>query len=154
MNTLSPCVDANNSYGVTRSFKEHALSVSPSFFNHASNYVQGPIQSNLHASASYDTSNMHHMYPNSHASATPQINMPMNNMMGLGNQFETPHVKISNSIQESVSPFYSSATNLQYVNPTLPMDGRIGHATSYSASYSQPSYATPHVNNFSAPYAL
>ena len=90
-----------------------------------------------------------------HASATPEIHMPMNNMMGLVNQFETPHVKIFNSIQESVSPFYSSATNLQYVNATLPMDGRIGHATtSYSASYSQPSYATPHVSNFSALYAL
>ena len=113
-----------------------------------------PIQSNLHASTFYDTSNMQHMYPNSHASATPQIHMPMNNMMGLVNQFETPHVKISNSIQESVSPFDSSATNLQYVNPTLPMDGKIGHATtSYSASYSQPSYATLHVSNFSAPYA-
>ena len=34
------------------------------------------------------------------------------------------------------------------------MDGRIGHATtSYSATYSQPSYPTPHVSNFSAPYA-
>ena len=89
------------------------------------------------------------MYPNSHASATPQIHMPINNMMGSVNQFGTPHVKIFNSIEESVSPFYSSATNLQYVNPTLPMDGRIGHATtSYSASYSQPSYATHHVSNF------
>ena len=33
------------------------------------------------------------------------------------------------------------------------MDGRIGHATtSYSATYSQPSYPTPHVSNFLAPY--
>ena len=57
-------------------------------------------------------------------------------------------------MQESVSPFYSSATDLQYVNPTFPMDGRIVHSTtSYSASYSQPSYATPHISNFSAPYA-
>ena len=112
-----------------------------------------PIQSNLHASTSYDTSNIQHMYPNSNASATPQIHMPMNNIMGLVNQFETPHVKIFNSIQEIVSPFYSSATNLQYVNPTMPMDGRIRHATtSYSASYSQPSYATPYDNSFSAPY--
>ena len=40
------------------------------------------------------------------------------------------------------------------MNPTLPMDWRIGHATtSYSTSYSQPSYATPHFSNFSAPYA-
>ena len=81
MNTQSPCVDANNSYGVTRSFNEYTLSASPSFFNHAANYVQEPIQSNLHASTSYDTSNMHHVYSNSHASATPQIHMPMNNMM-------------------------------------------------------------------------
>ena len=154
MNTQSPYVDAINSYGVTRSFNEYALSANPSFVNYTSNYVQGPIQSNLQASTSYDTSNMHHMYSNSHASATPEIHMPMNNTMGLVNQFETPHVKISNGIQESVSPFYSSATNLQYVNPTLPMDGRIGHVTtSYSASYSQPSYATPHVSNFSVPYA-
>ena len=40
------------------------------------------------------------------------------------------------------------------MNPTLPIYGRIGHAaTSYSASYSQPSYATPHATNFLAPYA-
>ena len=153
MNSQFLFVDANNLYVVAGSPNEHNVSASPSFINHASNYAQGPMQSNLHASNSYDFSNVQHIYPNSHASATPQIHMPMNNMMGLVNQFETPHVKISNSIQESVSPFYSSATNLQYVNPTLPMDGRIGHATtSYSASYSQPSYATPHVSNSSAPY--
>jgi hypothetical protein len=93
------------------------------------------------------------MYSNSHASATPQIVMPMNNMVSSVNKFETPHVRISNAMQESVSPFYSSATNLKYTNSTMPMDGRIGHATaSYSASYSQPSYATPHVSNFLAPY--
>ena len=69
------------------------------------------------------------------------------------NQFETPQVRIFNAIQESVSPFYSSATNLQYTSSTMPMDGRIGHATtSYSANYSQLSYATPIVSNFSAPY--
>ena len=49
-------------------------------------------------------------------------------------------------MQQSVSHFYSSATNLQYVNPNMPMDERIGHATtSYSANYPQPSYATHHV---------
>ena len=153
MNTHFTYVDANNAYVVARSSNEHNVSTSPSFINHASNYAQGPMQQNLHDSTSYNFSNMQHMYPNPHASATPQIHMPMNNMMGLVNQFETPHVKISNSIEESVSPFYSSATNLQYVNPTFPMDGRIVHSTtSYSASYSQPSYATPHVSNFSAPY--
>ena len=99
MNTQFPTVDANNSYGVTRSFNEYTLSASPSLFNHASNYVHRPIQSNLHASTFYDTSNVHHMYPNSHASATPQIYMPMNNMMSLVNQVETPHVGTFNSMQ-------------------------------------------------------
>ena len=140
MNTQLTYVDANNLYGVTRSFNEYTLSASPSYFNHASNYVQRPFQSNLHASASYDTSNIHHMYSNSHASATPQIVMPMTNMMSLANQVETPHVGTSNSMRQSVSPFYSLATNLQYTSSTMPMDGRIGHATtSYSASYSQQS---------------
>ena len=112
MNTQFPFVDANNLYVVAGSPNEHNVSASPSFINHASNYAQGPMQNNFHASNSYDFSNVQHMYPNSHASATPQIHMPMNNMMGLVNQFETPHAKISNSIQESVSPFYSSATDL------------------------------------------
>ena len=138
MNTQFPTVDVNNSYGVTRSFNEYTLSASPSLFNHASNYVHRPIQSNLHASTFYDTSNMHHMYPNSHASVTPQIVMPMNNMVSSANKFETPYVRFSNAMQESVSPFYSSASNVQYTNPTMPMNERIGHATtSYSASYSQ-----------------
>ena len=153
MNTQFPFVDANNSYVVARSPNEHNVSASPSFINHASNYAQGPMQNNLHASNSYDFSNVQHMYPNSHALATPQIHMPMNNMMSLVNQFETPHVKLPNSTLESVSPFYSSATNVQCTNPTMQMNERIGHAsTGYSASYSQPSYATPHVSNFSAPY--
>jgi hypothetical protein len=138
MNTQSLCVDANNSYGVTRSFDEYTLSASPSFFNHASNYVQGPIQSNLQASTFYDTSNMHHMYSNSHASATPQIIMPMNNMMSLVIQVETPRVGISNSMQQSVSPVYSSATNLQYINANMPVDRGIGYVTtSYSVNYPQ-----------------
>ena len=155
MNTQPPCVDANNSYGVTRSFNECTLSASPSFFNHASNYVHRPIQSNLHVSTSYDTSNIQHMYPNSHASATPQIYMPMNNIMSSVNHVETPHVGTSNSMQQSVSTFYSSANNLQYVNPNVPVDRGIGHVTtSYSANYPQTSYATPNATNFLAPYAI
>ena len=99
MNTQFTYVDANNAYGVARSSNEHNVSASPSFINHAYNYAQGPMQNNFHASNSYDFSNVQHMYPNSYASTTPQIHMPMNNIMGLVNQFETPHVKISNSIQ-------------------------------------------------------
>ena len=151
MNTQFTYVDAYNAYVVARSSNEHNVSASPSFINHASNYVQGSTQ--IHDSTSYNFSNMQHMYPNSHASATPQIHVPMSNMMSSINQFETPQVRISNAIQESVSPFYSSAANVQYSNPTMSMNERIGHATNgYLASYSQPSYATPHVSNFSAPY--
>ena len=75
MNTQFTTVDANNLYGVTRSFNECTLSANPSFSNHASNYVQGPIQSNLHASISYDTSNMIYMYSNSHAQDGPHLNV-------------------------------------------------------------------------------
>ena len=97
---------------------------------------------------------MQHMYPNSHASATPQIYMPMNNMMSSVNQVETPYVGTSNAMQQSVSSFYSSANNLQYANPNVRVDRGIGHATTiYSANYAQTSYATPHATNFSAPYA-
>jgi len=153
MNTQFTYVDANNAYVVARSSNENNVSASPSFINIISNSVQGPMQQNLHDSTSYNFSDMQHMYPNSHASATPKIYMPMNNMMSLGNQVETPLVGTSNIMRQSVSPFYSSATNLQYTSSTMPMDGRIGHATtSYSANYSQPSYATPHLSNFSAPY--
>ena len=76
----------------------------------------------------------------------------MNNMMSSVNQVETPHVGTSNSMQQGVSPFYSSANNLQYVNPNMPVDRGIGHAiTSYSANYPHPSYGTPHAVNFLAP---
>ena len=105
MNTKSPFVDANNPYVVARSPNEHNVSASPSFINHACNYAQGPMENNLHASNSYDFSNVQHMYPNSHASATPQIHMPMNNMMGLVNQFETPHVKIPIAYKKVFHPF-------------------------------------------------
>ena len=78
---------------------------------------------------------MQHMYPNSHASATPQIYMPTNNMMSSVNQVETPNVGTSNGMQQSVSSSYSSANNLQYVNPNVSVDRGIGHATtSYSTN--------------------
>src|ERR1041385_769158 len=144
MNSQFTYVDANNSYVVARSPYEHDVSASPSFTNYSSNYVQQPVHNNLYASCS-SFSNMQHMYPNPHASATPQIHVPMNNMMSSVNRVETPHVGSSNSIQQSVSSFYSPATNLQYMNQNMPVDRGIGHATtSYSANYPQPSYATPY----------
>ena len=75
MNTEFTYADANNAYVVARSSNEHNVSASSSFINHASNYVQGSMQNNLHASNSYDFSNVQHMYPKSYASATPQIHM-------------------------------------------------------------------------------
>ena len=71
MNTQFPFVDANNPYVVARSPNEHNVSASSSFVNHASNYVQGPMQTNFLASNSYNFSNVQHMYPNSHTSETP-----------------------------------------------------------------------------------
>ena len=99
MNTQFTYVDANNAYVVARSFNEHNVSASPCFINHASNYVQEPMEQNLHASTSYNFSNMEHMYMNFHASAAPQIHMPMNNMMSSVNQVETLHIGTSDSMQ-------------------------------------------------------
>src|ERR1041385_1131677 len=97
---------------------------------------------------------MQHMYPNPHASANPQIHMPMNNMMSSVNRVETPHVGSSNSIKQSVSSFYSPATNLQYMNQNMPVDRGIGHATkSHSTNYPEPSYVTPYDTNSLASYA-
>ena len=115
--------------------------------------MQELMQNNLHAS-SYNFSNTQHMYPNPHASATPQIYMSMNNMMSSVNQIETSHVGSSNSIQQSVLSFYSQATNLQYMNQSMLVYREIIHATtSYSANYPQPSYATPYVIDSLASYA-
>jgi hypothetical protein len=100
MNPQSPYVDANYYYvDVARSFDMRSVSASPS-----SNYVQAPMQNNLHASTSYKFSNFQHVYSNSHALGTPKIHMSMNNMMSLINQYETPAVRNFNSIQSSVSP--------------------------------------------------
>src|SRR3954471_19017387 len=96
---------------------------------------------------------MKHMYPNSHASVAPQTYMPMNNMLSSVNQVETPYVGDFSNIQQSVSPFYPSASNMQYVNSSMntPMEREIGHATtSYLANYPQPPYATSYVTNVSS----
>jgi len=75
-------------------------------------------------------------------------------MMSSISKVETPHVGTYNNMQQSVSPFYPSAPNLQYVNSNMPVDRGIGYATtSYSANYHQPSYATPHTTNVLTPYA-
>src|ERR1041385_8943400 len=150
----SPYVEANNSYVVARSPNEHVASASSSFIN-TSNHVQQPVHPNPYAS-NPSSSNMQHMYLNSHASATPEIYMPMNNMLSSVNQVETPHVGNLNNMQQSVSPFYSLAPNLKYVNSSLnmPTDMGIGHATtSYLANYPQPSCSASHNINCSTSYA-
>jgi hypothetical protein len=108
------------------------------------------MQNNLHA-----FSNLQQL-SNSHASATPEIHMPMNNMTSSVSLYETPNVRNFSSMQDSVSSSYSSVNSSQYMVSALnmPMDREIVHATaSYLANYSQPSYATSFVTNYSAPYA-
>jgi hypothetical protein len=142
MNTHLPYIDASYCYtDITRSFDIHTTSASPSSY-----YVQEPMQN----------SNFQHVNSNLHASATPEIYMPMNNMMNYVSQYETPNVINFNSMQNNVSSFYPSANNLQYFGSSsrMPMDREISHdTTSCLNNYSQPSYAAPHVTNFSAPYA-
>jgi hypothetical protein len=114
------------------------------------------MENNLHASTSYNFSNLRYTYSNSHASTTPEVHMPMNNVINSFNQYETSNVINCNSMQNNVSPFYSSANNLQYFgSPSyMPMDSATCYSTtSYLANYSEPSYVTPYVTNFSVPYA-
>jgi hypothetical protein len=141
MNSQSFYVDANNYYvDVARSYDMCTTSAIP-----CSDYMQTPMQNNLPALNSYNYSNLQHVYSNSHASATTEVHMPMNNVMNSVNQYETPNVIDFNSMQNSVSPFYPSANNLQYVDSPshMPMDRAIGiSSTVYLANYTQPSYAT------------
>jgi hypothetical protein len=114
------------------------------------------MQNNLHPSTCYNLNNLQHIYSNYHTSAAPEVHMPMTNVMNSVNQYETPSVIHFNNIQNNVSPFYSSANNLQFsASPShMPMDSVTGYGTtSYLANYSEPSYVTPYVTNFLAPYA-
>jgi hypothetical protein len=152
MNSESFYVDANNSYAeVARFFNMSTVSASPN-----SCYVQTPIQNNLHPSSCYNFDNSQHVYSNSHASAALEVYIPMNNMMNSVNQYEAPNVINFYNMQNNVSPFYSSANNLQFfTSPShMPMDSAAGYGTtSYLANCFEPSYITPYVTNFSAPYA-
>jgi hypothetical protein len=91
MSTQFNYVDANNLYvNVARYFDKHDVSASPQFFNY---YMQKPIQNNFN-----DASNRQHMSLNLHASATPQIHMPMNNMMSSVKHYQKSHVENFNSM--------------------------------------------------------
>jgi hypothetical protein len=157
MSTQFNYVDANNTYvNVARFFDKHGVSARPQVFNYESDYAQKLMQTNLHASNYYDASNRQHMSPNSHALATPQIHMPMNSMMSSVNHYQTSHDWSFNNMQGDVSAYYSSAISPQFASPSenMPMDGKIDHVSvTYPANYSQSTFATAHVTNFSAPYA-
>jgi hypothetical protein len=62
--------------------------------------------------------------------------MPVNSMMSLVNQYETPNVRNFSVMQEGVSHFYSPANNLQYVDSPSHMPVDKG---------SQPLYDAPHL---------
>jgi len=92
------------------------------------------------------TSNIQHTY--FHTSAAEQIHMPMNNYQGptnivsSANLYETSCANDFNTFQQGVSYAYSSATNLEYLTQSMPMNEKIGHADfRYPAKYSQPLYA-------------
>jgi hypothetical protein len=118
-------------------------------------YVQTPMQKNLHPLIYYDSSNLQHAYANSHASATPEVHMPMNNVMSSVNQYETSNGINFSIMQNSVSPFHSWVNNLQYFgSPShMPMNREISHDTSCLNNYLQPLYAAPYATNFPASYA-
>jgi hypothetical protein len=130
------------------------VSASPNSYN-----VQTPMQNNLRPSTYYDSSNLQHVYANSHASAAPEVHMPMNNVMSSVNKYETPNVINFNSMQNNDSSFYPSANNLQYFcSPShMPMDREISHDTTNSLNnYYQPLYVAPYVTKgvFGSPYQL
>jgi hypothetical protein len=129
MNSQSSFVDSSNSYAdVARFFDMSTVSASPN-----SCYVQTPIHNNLHPSTCYNFNNLQHVYSNSHASSAPKVYMPMNNVMNSVNQYEAPNVINFNNMQNNISPFYSSANNLQFFcSPShMPMDNTICYLISY-----------------------
>jgi hypothetical protein len=88
MNSESLYVDANNSDdNIARFFDMSTVSASPNSY-----YVQTPMQNNLRPSTYYDSSNLQHVYVNSHTSTAPEVHMPMNNVMSSVNKYETPNV--------------------------------------------------------------
>ena len=119
-------------------------------FNYAAynseNCLQQPMPNNMHNLNFDATSNIQHTY--FHTSAPEQVHMPMNNyqsqtnIVSSANLYETSCANDFNTFQQGVSYAYSSATNLEYLTQSMPMNEKIGHADfRYPANYSQPLYA-------------
>jgi hypothetical protein len=111
MNSEFSYVDANNSYvDIARSIDMLTTSAIPSSY-----YVQTSMENNLHA-RTCNFSNFQHAYTNSHASAIPEVHMPINIVMSSVNQYKTPNVIDFNSMQNNVSSFYPSVTRVNSTN--------------------------------------
>ena len=178
-NTMNSRVDvtSHDSRYVIVSASHYSDNASHRAYYNAENCMQKPMSHNMSALGFNSTaSNMQHV---NHYTSVEQGQVPMYNYQGQTSvvssavQYETSHAANSYNIHGGVSPIYSSAAHIQFVNPSggMPMNEKIGHAnTSAPANCSQMSYATQYgsdshnsvsyaitssnrINEISAPYS-
>ena len=178
-NTMNSRVDvaSHDSRYVIASASHYSDNASHRAYYNAENCMQKPMSHNMSALGFNSTaSNMQHV---NHYTSVEQGQVPMYNYQGQTSvvssavQYETSHAANSYNIHGGVSPIYSSAAHIQFVNPSggMPMNEKIGHAnTSAPANCSQMSYATQYgsdshnsvsyaitssnrINEISAPYS-
>ena len=178
-NTMNSRVDvaSHDSRYIIASASHYSDNASHRAYYNAENCMQKPMSHNMSALGFNSTaSNMQHV---NHYTSVEQGQVPMYNYQGQTSvvssavQYETSHAANSYNIHGGVSPIYSSAAHIQFVNPSggMPMNEKIGHAnTSAPANCSQMSYATQYgsdshnsvsyaitssnrINEISAPYS-
>ena len=170
-------VASHDSRYIIASASHYSDNASHRAYYNAENCMQKPMSHNMSALGFNSTaSNMQHV---NHYTSVEQGQVPMYNYQGQTSvvssavQYETSHAANSYNIHGGVSPIYSSAAHIQFVNPSggMPMNEKIGHAnTSAPANCSQMSYATQYgsdshnsvsyaitssnrINEISAPYS-
>ena len=178
-NTMNSRVDvaSHDSRYIIASASHYSDNASHRAYYNAENCMQKPMSHNMSALGFNSTaSNMQHV---NHYTSVEQGQVPMYNYQGQTSvvssavQYETSHAANYYNIHGGVSPIYSSAAHIQFVNPSggMPMNEKIGHAnTSAPANCSQMSYATQYgsdshnsvsyaitssnrINEISAPYS-
>ena len=178
-NTMNSRVDvaSHDSRYIIVSASHYSDNASHRAYYNAENCMQKPMSHNMSALGFNSTaSNMQHV---NHYTSVEQGQVPIYNYQGQTSvvssavQYETSHAANSYNIHGGVSPIYSSAAHIQFVNPSggMPMNEKIGHAnTSAPANCSQMSYATQYgsdshnsvsyaitssnrINEISAPYS-
>ena len=178
-NTMNSRVDvaSHDSRYIIASASHYSDNASHRAYYNAENCMQKPMSHNMSALGFNSTaSNMQHV---NHYTSVEQGQVPMYNYQGQTSvvssavQYETSHAANSYNIHGGVSPIYSSAAHIQFVNPSggMPVNEKNGHAnTSAPANCSQMSYATQYgsdshnsvsyaitssnrINEISAPYS-